>query len=659
MNKPSQAAKKSKNKAKKSKKSEGDEPSTAAAANAVEEAAERAFQSNIYEAFFKLSQFDESTRHVGTKQLCAYYGSSESTGRNFRDYIITRLIKGLASNRKCSRLGFACALTAIFDSFESLTFEQMLNSAHGVFKLNAPNDAKNLLSKEEIRHMQVGLAFVYLSYVQSHRVETADDLILTRLATDLNKARKNRENKFYVQQIYLQTLVLLVRKSSPEVYAKQVLPVIEDDLKNGLYGENSGNDFNLALTCLNAHPASTRKAMSKHGDTAKAITSLKTYEYLSQSTETLPKVHPLGLELINFLSNQEPAALPEFWLELVDAKLCARKEVEKKYLSYKLFFHLFGLLTEDNYDIVFNKCLLKSERILQSLTVNFLNKRNNLNKISKEEFFRELVDLFRVKDAQLTGKSCAGLLVKLISNGRSFYDLSDLISSTIPVLNEYGLRVVFEHLTGELSAKQLELIQAPDETKDQEEAGNNRFSWIVGQFFAMSKNANTFKDSELIRNILEHLMSRSYFGIKEEKLEGLYREALLKFVGILLSKNEASANSLIIQIIQSFIKSVESGMCGKKKAPALTPKLTDRAGEIKAFSGEVSLSLSKLNKMIEESSKSVEDKHVLQIFFMITTIEFFRMFDTFKSSRQVIRDVEYCVKEFTGDKAPTNGHVGK
>ena len=137
--------------------------------------------SKMLEAFWKLSEFNSSTRLEGINQLVRYFSSLDPRlNQEGYNYVLIRLIRGLASNRKCSRLGFSCALTELINSNETLKFEYILELArkHLNYSASSPEDGAKkkqsndtLFTKEEIRHMQIGLAFVYLCWIQSNRFQ--------------------------------------------------------------------------------------------------------------------------------------------------------------------------------------------------------------------------------------------------------------------------------------------------------------------------------------------------------------------------------------------------------------------------------------------------------------------------------------------------------
>lgn len=162
----------------------------------------------MLEAFWKLSEYNEHTRAEGTRQVVKYFGQLESSGgvqEEAANYVLTRLVKGLASNRKCSRLGFAACLTEIINqSRRRLSFDDLIRVAKANLtfsddKSAAAASVANALTKEELRNMHIGLLFVYLAWIQSNRLldeadETMRDTIRT-IAADLNSMRKDTDIK--------------------------------------------------------------------------------------------------------------------------------------------------------------------------------------------------------------------------------------------------------------------------------------------------------------------------------------------------------------------------------------------------------------------------------------------------------------------------------
>ena len=149
--------------------------------------------SKMLEAFWKLSEYNSSIRLEGINQLVRYFSTLDAQlNQESYNYVLVRLVRGLASNRKCSRLGFSCALTELLNSNESLKFEYVLELSkkhlnyktasvveEGAAKKKPSSDT--LFTKEEIRHMQIGLAFVYLCWIQSNRFKKVKQILFHQI----------------------------------------------------------------------------------------------------------------------------------------------------------------------------------------------------------------------------------------------------------------------------------------------------------------------------------------------------------------------------------------------------------------------------------------------------------------------------------------------
>lgn len=680
---------------------------------------ENNFQTKIYDAFLKLSQFNTTVRFEGIRQITSYYNALDiKQNKTHNDYILNRLIKGLASNRKCSRLGFSCTLTELFNRHDTLQFQSVLEIANKHLKLKLreqKSNEKNTLTKEEMRHMKIGFAFVYIAYIQSTRIDNIDENdksqleLITSLATDLNGMRKNKEIKPYIQQIYLQALILLIKKiSSEKIFQDHILVSIAEDLEDNLLLTNFcqtsdnplvetsvKNDFNLLLACLNSYPNVVRHKLLEANDLdlKKNIFSAESYnrifEFISQSTESLPKIQPFCIELIEFLVTQEPLIAKEIWIQLIDGKLCPRREPEKKYLSYKLLLCYLSLTNKSNFKIIFNECVLKSLNVIQSLVYNYLNRWSNLNKICRD-VMKELIDLLRVKETEFSefSETCAPFILKCLKHTRNHHDISDFFSAALVSLNKHGLEVIYKHLTTEFANKasmeeevSMELGLNPSETSKEEaenienkERSVNRHMWITNQLFSMSKNDAIFKSETLIKDVLGYLLVNAYFETadkakehnkylikveRSEKLETHIRDTLLRYVGVLLAKNSPEFNDRIIDLIQHVQDFLESK---SKQNLKISADLVEKVSEYKSLScttikilsdlnSKYKVCLKKKNKQEKTQANGFSDENtncdVVQTFFMVTTFEFFKMFDSFKSSKRVIFDLEICIRDYS------------
>ena len=670
--------------------------------------------SKMLEAFWKLPEYKSSTRLEGISQICRYFATLDpALNQESYNYVLVRLIKGLASNRKCSRLGFSCALTELLNNHDSLKFEYVIELARK--HLSYSNDSKKvetLFTKEEIRHMQIGLVFVYLCWIQSNRVQqiinSNNFSILSKVLAELNSTRKNKEYKGYIQQLFLQALVLLVKKvEKPEVFTKTVLPVIENDLKEVWTQFESADktssllkdNLNLLLSCANSYSNEMSSFFKSSQLKLAAIISSKNFDYfhdiLSQSSESLPNLQPICMELLQYLALAQPDLFRSFWINLIDLKLLSRKETEKKYLAYKLFLFSLNLVDEANYEILFNETLYLSNNLIQNLVNSYTNKMNTLNPLSRD-IVKELIEIIKDKEAKLKNVSIgASLMMKSIGYARNFHDLSDFVSPLVFVLNDNGLVKFYDYLINEVTVNEREaykdaLIDAKLQKKEDEdgkeangqEEGQNKLDtftrkqlWVLNQVSNLSKNALTFDNSALLKKILNYLAFHSYFEatsetdthgplvVKNEKVEGHLRETLLQYVGILLSKDEKNSASVLISLIKYIEDLLEkSKSSGEIKLDSKLEKHHDKLKKncttVLKLLGKIASASAAQNGKDAAGHESV-NKDVLQTFLLTTSIECFRMFDTFKNSQQTIEDLEICYENFVADLSKANVKNGK
>ena len=114
------------------------QPSAAAAAAAAAAALAPRQNARMLDSFWKLSEYEASARLVGLNEITRYFATlSPLANKESFNYVLVRLIKGLASNRKCSRLGYSCALTELIArNPATLTYQHVfqLTTSHRLLK---------------------------------------------------------------------------------------------------------------------------------------------------------------------------------------------------------------------------------------------------------------------------------------------------------------------------------------------------------------------------------------------------------------------------------------------------------------------------------------------------------------------------------------------
>jgi hypothetical protein len=176
------------------------------------------------------------------------------------------------------------------------------------------------------------------------------------------------------------------------------------------------------------------------------------------------------------------------------------------------------------------------------------------------------------------------------------------------------------------------------------------FYLSVQTYFDVPSNQKTFKTYE-IGICLDN---------KKEKIKNSLVESLLEFTGTLISKSDAKQIEILINLIKSLNELLSEEVAeevGKqpKKSIKLVESLAKKRIDLQALSSRILKLLQQIHKAmtnVNESTTSQDGhfvKDTLQTFFIIITVEFFRMFDSTKNSKQVIDDIEMCYKEFVDD----------
>ena len=125
----------------------------------------------------------------------------------------------------------------------------------------------------------------------------------------------------------------------------------------------------------------------------------------------------------------------------------------------------------------------------------------------------------------------------------------------------------------------------------------------------------------------------------------------------MLTKNEASANKTLIFVTKYIDDLLQQCKSGKREHIELDTKLEANYKLLKSTCQKIINLLTKISKsaasQIQSGSSGGADatcnKDVMQTFLLTISIEFFRMFDTFTNSQQVVEDLEICFEKFSAD----------
>jgi hypothetical protein len=270
------------------------------------------------------------------------------------------------------------------------------------------------------------------------------------------------------------------------------------------------------------------------------------------------------------------------------------------------------------------------------------------------------------------------------------YLINELTSQQLELLNNEKLDVHLEFKSngsGDLAGPEISGEPRLSE-EEQIQAKTEKFVlkqiWIVNQILNLSKSSLTFQNEELVKRILSYLAFHSFFNwgdaakvdmssggvdgqsslrrilVKNERVDSHLRETLLQFVGILLTKNEENANKTLIFVAKYIDDLLQKSSCQKTIQKSdqihLDKKLANNQKELKATCSKIITLLTKISKSTIQIQKDGAttaavtcNLDVMQTFLLTISIEFFRMFDSFNSSQQVIEDIEICFEQFLTD----------
>lgn len=629
-------------------------------------------KAKLLEAFWKLAEFQSTYRLEGVTQINSYLNQLNHTQKESDkqhddlNYILMRLIRGLASNRKCARLGFSCALTDLLTNNNQIKFEAIVKLADK--ELNIENQQQqqqqqHILTNEELRNIQIGYAFVYLCLIQSNResdlVENID-LIIEKL-----ELKRKSTNKIYIKQLYLETLIILIKKFSNnnnKLFEKKILPKIIDELNFGWSTSNDKSPYNtkdslhLLLACLNTFPKviEEKTKIEEHWQNKNLLVANenKLYEFISACSESLPKLNTFCVELFTYaIKNFKQNDIETFWNSLIDTRLCLKKDLEKKCLTFNIWLFSIQQLDNNNANLIQT---LASKNICSSFINNYIHVNTNLHLIVRQQVAKELIIILKEKEILIKDTSIAcELAIKFMNSIENFNELADLISSLTNIFNLNGLNKFYNYLIKHLTAP----VQA--DINDETFVFNKQL-WLLNQLSSFSKNQLVCDNRDLLKNILEFLILNIFFskiddntvindGVIERnlisnkklsnKIDQHLKEILFKYIGFIITKNDINLNQSVFDLFKLI-----DGLFSKYKSNTnykLNEKYIKKFNDYKQLWSKIATLMSKIVSDYSVDKKSNDDDVTLnQTFFMIATFEALRMLDSYQDSLTAIEDLE-------------------
>uniref|UniRef100_H2Z4T0 DUF2428 domain-containing protein n=1 Tax=Ciona savignyi TaxID=51511 RepID=H2Z4T0_CIOSA len=341
--------------------------------------------SSYLHLFWELGNKNEETRNNVAEKLVQQIIAKQNEGDEDElcsdaNYVLGRLVKGLSSNRKSARVGFATALTNLLLLLPSTAF----NSANLLQLMDEKLKVAGT-SKSEDKEIYLGRVFCLLSLIQSKKLNEENSN--ESLAETTKELLKLSETKSFLRPISYHGLGEIVIQVSPVVFKKVIWPLLSDRFNNG-WESCTSEQLELLQSCAKTNPKTCNTAYlktnkwipqkSKKGNIIGDHCFKHLARIVAETTSCHPKISPLALSILTSVGKLGSKHLGKFWSEHLSSTLLTSSP-ERKYLSLKLAIHCLSCLEVDQLSEIWSKDLL------MHLYHALLNKDNPLHLICKNE----------------------------------------------------------------------------------------------------------------------------------------------------------------------------------------------------------------------------------------------------------------------------------
>ncbi|KAF5386843.1 hypothetical protein D9615_001886 [Tricholomella constricta] len=477
-------------------------------------------------------------------------GASKSDGLdllNAQDvsYSIRRLVRGLASPRESSRLGFAVALTELLSRIETVTCSQIVTLI-----VDGTKTGGSMTGQEE-RDVLFARLFGLTAVIQSGLLVRTGSLTtsassaahastLSSYEETIKQLIALGENKSWLRESAWWTIILAVDalKESEVTWKKDAVDVT----LHQLFEENkdwSPEKVALALKLQALHPDHNwRKCFAPsfknpdllHGSNLQNLARiLKESAVDEENGKDVPKastgnwkpqlhfVWDIILEQLLPGPNSTQSArgsFQEFFRMVVDAS------AERKYWGFQVFQKALPRVTQDSMPMLFTKNFMRT-------WINHLSHQDRyLHKIARQAATD--VHAFVQSNPQLG----FALILQLTGvNGSQQFDRltrTKTVENILTSMDAEGIKNYISYLLGQVNvpAGQPTYVGYPSylvESKHHDllrredvRAINTRRSWIIEQFGALIRSGAIPKSDEWVQSILDWLVVHGLFVVKKK-----------------------------------------------------------------------------------------------------------------------------------------------
>ncbi|KAJ7905348.1 hypothetical protein B0H14DRAFT_2659931 [Mycena olivaceomarginata] len=452
-------------------------------------------------------------------------------------YSIRRLIRGLASPRESSRLGFAVALTELLSRLDTVTCSQIL-----ALVIDATKSQGSMTGQEE-RDVIFARLFGLTAIIRS-------GLIVRTKPLPFSASSETSASSLASFQETVSNLIALGEKKSwlresawwSLGLAIDALNASDVPWKDGafdatvecVFSENaawSPEKVAITLKLQNIQPDRDWRKIPcpafKSPDLL-ANANLQTLGRVLKETATeadadsgvpksaagswKPQLHFVWGIILNQLLPWNSSELSSmvcwlasfgllYMLTVLESLFSATSSQERKYSGFQVFQKALPRVTEDNMPMLFTKNFMRSWINHLSHTDRYLHKVAKQVATDIQTFVQKQPQLGFALILQLTGVNGSQQFDKLTA--------SKTVESILGSMNADGIKSYINHLVAQ--------VNPPTDSDDADiQVINSRRAWVVDQLSALIRNGAVPKDDDWIMSILNWLVVNGLFVVKKK-----------------------------------------------------------------------------------------------------------------------------------------------
>ncbi|PPR04947.1 hypothetical protein CVT24_010405 [Panaeolus cyanescens] len=460
--------------------------------------------------------------------------SDELDALNAHDvsYSLRRLVRGLASPRESSRLGFAVALTELLSRIDTVSCSQILNL------LIESTKHQGSMNGQDERDVLFGKLFGITSIIQSGLIVRTKPLPSSASSTTsasslegfqqvISNLVELGEQKSWLRESAWFSICLAIdvlHESEVPWKAEAV-----DALLQQLFVENtlwSTEKYAMGLKLQELYPDQDWKTLLSsvfknpvlvHSSNLPVVSRLLKESTIDEDGVKDASKAPSGTwkPQLNFAwdiildqmlpgpNSSKPAkgSFQDFYRVVVDETLFAStSSAQRKYWGFQVFQKALKRVKEDGMAMLFTK--------------NFM--RSWINHLAKADRYLHKVALQTATEVQafVTDKPQLGfaLILQLTGvNGSQQFDKltkTKTVESILSSLDAKGIQKYIDHLLGQ--------VDDSDADSDDATVTNTRRAWIIDQLSTLIRNSKIPKEDQWVETILNWFIVHGLFSVKKK-----------------------------------------------------------------------------------------------------------------------------------------------